>query len=143
MLWPGVGITVAGSFVLALGSAFYYHFGAWGAGLTTGQSTAEVQQFIETLRLSNEYVTCLVRFGRVFSGVGLLLVGIALVKWKILNRGVGGLAVFIGCASIAITMGLPDDLETYIPIFHVKAIWLALMGWDILRHGVNLSLDEI
>ena len=138
MVWPGVGVAAVGTFVLTLATAFYFHHGAWGSGQTHGQSPEEVQQFIAALLVDTEYVTCLVRFGRVFSGLGLLFVGLALMIWKLLPMWVGGLAAMIGVAAMAITMGIPGDLQIYMPIFHIKAFWLAAMGAVLLRQGLRI-----
>ena len=67
--WPGCIVASAGIFVAALATAFYYHHGAWGALETQGKPVEEVEAFVAALSVDSEYVTCLVRFGRVFSGV--------------------------------------------------------------------------
>ncbi|MBT8221542.1 MAG: hypothetical protein KJN96_00095, partial [Eudoraea sp.] len=72
LVLPGAGMVVAGSLILAIASAFYYNFGAWGVGKTMGKSPEEIQQFMDSILYTNQYVTCFVRFGRVFSGVGLV-----------------------------------------------------------------------
>ena len=43
----------------------------------------------------------------------------------------------IGVAAMAVTMGLPDDLDLYLPIFHLHAFWLAAVGIQTLRSGVR------
>jgi len=133
MLWPGIVVASAGIFVTALASAFYYHHGAWGAMEMHGKSPEQIVAFVELLRIDTEYVTCLVRFGRVFSGLGLLLLGIGLFKWNILPLSVSGGAALIGTAAMALTMGLPDMLSLYMPIFHLKALWLLGTGVFVLR----------
>jgi hypothetical protein len=140
MVWPGVGVATAGTFVSALAAAFYYHHGAWGAIELDGKGAEDIQTFVANLRVDTEYVTCLVRFGRVFSGLGLLLLGIGLLKWKLLPFWLGGVAVLIGLAAMGLTMGLPDRLSLYMPVFHLKAIWLISMGIVILKSGVRLSM---
>ncbi len=76
-------------------------------------------------------MTCLVRFGRVFIGVGqlTLVIGLSLSTgvWPIWLLGAGGL---LGVAG----MGLPDKLRLYQPVFHLNALWLASLG------GVTLTL---
>lgn len=139
LIWPGVAIAVIGLMVGACGEAFYYHFGAWGALDTHGKSAEAARELVASLKLSTEYVTCLIRFGRVFGGFGLLLLGWGLLKWKVLPSWAGGIAAFIGVAAMAITMGLPDDLDLYLPIFHLHALWLAAVGWVTLRSGIRLS----
>ncbi len=137
LVWPGVGVASAGLMVSACAEAFYYHFGAWGALDMHGQSVEAVVAFVASLKISSEYVSCLVRFGRVFGGFGLLLLGCGLMKWRVLPIWAGGVAACIGVAAMAITMGLPDDLDLYHPIFHVHAFWLAAVGIQTLRVGLR------
>lgn len=139
VVWPGAAVCAAGLLVTALASAFYYHFGAWGA-VTMGEAPgAAVADHLAALLVPTEYVTCLVRFGRVFSGLGLAVLGVALVQWEWVAGarwlGVGALA--IGVAAMAVTMALPDELELYQPLFHLFSLWLAAMGGVILRRGLT------
>jgi hypothetical protein len=138
ILVPGAGMVIAGTMTLAIASAFYYNFGAWGVGQTAGKSAAEIQEFMDNILFTNQYVTCFVRFGRVFSGVGLVLLGLGLVKWKIVNALLGWFTVLLGFAAMGIVMGIPEHWEIYKPIFHVKVIWLVLMGGYILKQGIQL-----
>jgi len=139
MVWPGVGVATAGTFVTALAAAFYYHHGAWGATVLNGKDAADVQRFVDDLLVDTEYVTCLVRFGRVFSGLGLVVLGLGFLKWKVFPFWIGGTAVLIGLAAMALTMGLPDRLSLYTPVFHVYALWLAATGIVTLQTGVGAN----
>ncbi len=141
MVWPGAGVAAAGAFVSALAVAFYYHHGAWGAIELNEKEAADAYKFVENLRVDTEYVTCLVRFGRVFSGLGLLVLGLGLMKWRLLPAWVGGGAALLGISAMAITMGLPNRLSLYMPIFHLNALWLVSTGVAILRNGVRLSAE--
>ena len=139
VVWPGAAVATAGMVVGALGAAFYYHHGAWGALDMNGKSTVEIREFVDALRINTEYVTCLVRFSRVFSGLGLLVLGFGLIKWKIVPIWIGWGAVAIGLAAMALTMLLPDQMSLYMPVFHVKSLWLLVTGLVILRSGLNVS----
>lgn len=139
VLWPGLAVAVAGIFVGALGAAFYYHHGAWGALDLQGRPPAEASQFVQALRIDTEYASCLVRFGRVFSGLGLSVAGWGLMRWKILPVWVGVPAMLLGLAAIALTMLLPDQMSLYQPIFHLHALWLAATGVALLRGRLSLA----
>jgi hypothetical protein len=139
MVWPGVAVAASGMIVGAVGAAFYYHHGAWGALDMNGKSAIEIRMFVDALRIDTEYVTCLVRFGRVFYGLGLLVLGSGLIKWKILPTWTGWAAVAIGLASMALTM-LLSDMSLYMPVFHVNAFWLLLVGISILRSGLCVNV---
>lgn len=142
VLVPGAGMVVIGTMTLAIASAFYYNFGAWGVGKTMGLSAAEIEVFMDKILYTNQYVTCFVRFGRIFSGVGLVLLGFGFIKWKIVHQLLAWFTLLLGLAAMAIIMGIPDNFEIYKPVFHVKVIWLAMMGVLILLKGVNLPESE-
>lgn len=136
VITAGVGVASAGIFITMIAHAFYYHFGAWGALEMQGKSQAELTAYVSSLSVSTEYVTCLTRFGRVFSGVGLIVLGAALWIGGHLPRPIAATPAFIGLASIALTMAFGDNLSYYEPIFHLKVVWLAAMGIVIVRRGV-------
>jgi hypothetical protein len=133
LIWPGVAVITAGIFITALAQAFYYHFGAWGSVEMNNKSSEQISQYVESLRLITEYVTCLTRFGRVFPGLGMVVFGSGLVKWKIVPNYLGGLAILIGLSAMGLTMFCPDDLHYYTPVFHCYSFWILAMGITILR----------
>lgn len=136
IVWPAVAVADAGMIVGALAAAFYYHHGVWGAMTLEGKGTEEIVAFIAALEVDTEYVTCLTRFSRVFSGLGLVLLGFGLFRWKLLPAWIAALGAAIGLAAMALTMGLPDDLSLYLPVFHLLAFWLLATGAVIVRGGV-------
>jgi hypothetical protein len=139
LVLPGAGMIVVGTFTLAIAAAFYYNYGAWGIGQTAGKSAAEIQEFMAGTLFTNQYVTCFVRFGRIFSGVGFVLLGLGFVKWKIVSTWLGWFTVLFGLVAMGIILSIPDNYEIYKPLFHIKALWLAIMGGTILLKGLNLS----
>lgn len=139
---PGAGIIVVGTFTLAFAFAFYYTYGAWGVGKTAGKSPAEVQEFTDSLMVFNHYVTCLLRFGRVFSGVGFVLLGVGMFKWGLFDKWVGVFTMLMGMAAMCIILLIPDNFEIYKPMFFVKIGWLAIVGALILKDGVKLPSEQ-
>ena len=137
ILVPGAGMTIVGTFTIAIAMAFYYNFGAWGVGQTSGKSPEEVALFMESILYTNQYVTCFVRFGRIFSGVGLVLLGYGFVKWKLLPSWLSWFTVLLGLVAMSVILFIPEYYEHYKPLFHVKAAWLMIMGIVILRSGIN------
>ncbi len=142
LLIPGIGVVVIGTFVSALATAFYYSFGAWGIGQTEGKSPEEIQVFMDGILHVNHYVTCLVRFGRVFSGAGLVIMGVGLLKWKITDRWLAYLTMFLGLAAMGIVMLIPVNYEIYKPIFYVKVLWLIAFGATLLTKGLNIPQES-
>jgi hypothetical protein len=135
LVWPGAGVAVAGLIVGAVGSAFYYHFGVFGA-LEARRTPDAAKNMVEALQLPNHYVTCLVRFGRVFCGLGLTVLAVGLLRCDILPWWIGGAAVCLGVAAMALTMLLPDNWTLYTPVFHLQALWLATTGAYLLLYGI-------
>lgn len=134
---PGAGMTIVGSMTLALGTAFYYGFGADGVGATAGLSPEEMQEYMKGIRSMNYYATCLFRFGRIFSGLGLVVLGAAFIKWKMVDSWLAWFTVILGLAAMSIILFVPVNFEVYKPIFHIKAVWLLAMGILMLRKGVS------
>jgi hypothetical protein len=136
LVWPGAAVAVAGLIVGAAGSAFYYHFGVWGA-LETGKAPDAAKGLVESLHLPTHYVTCLVRFGRVFCGLGLTVLAVGLLRGEVLPWWVGGGAAGLGVAAMALTMLWPDNWALYTPVFHLQALWLAATGAYLLLYGIG------
>ncbi|WP_047415824.1 hypothetical protein [Cellulophaga sp. Hel_I_12] len=139
LILPGAGMTIVGTFTIAIAAAYYYNYGAWGVGQTAGKSPEEIQAFMDSILYTNQYVTCFVRFGRIFSGVGLVLLGAALIKWKIVSLWLGWFTALLGLVAMGIILSIADNFEIYEPVFHIKVLWLIAMGVMLLRNGVNLT----
>jgi hypothetical protein len=131
-------MVIVGTFTLAIANAYFYNFGAWGVGQTAGMSASEITEFIDNILFTNQYVTCFIRFGRIFSGVGLVLLGYAFIKWKIVSTWLGWFTMLLGFVAMGIILSIPDNYEIYKPIFHIKAIWLLVMGVVLLKKGIHL-----
>ena len=138
VILPGIGMVIVGTFTLAIANAYFYNFGAWGVGQTAGMSASQISEFIDNILFTNQYVTCFIRFGRIFSGVGFVLLGYAFIKWKIVSTWLGWFTMLLGFVAMGIILSIPDNYEIYKPIFHVKAIWLLVMGVVLLKQGLHL-----
>jgi hypothetical protein len=137
-VWPGAAVAATGLAVGAVGTAFYYHFGAWGATDLDGRPAVEAAALVDTLRVPTEYVTCLVRFSRVFLGLGLTVLAVGLWIGAPRARPLAVSAVALGVAAMAITMAFPDALELYAPVFHLDALWLLGLGAALVTRKVRL-----
>jgi hypothetical protein len=135
---PGAGMIIVGTFTLAIAAAYYYNFGAWGVGKTMGKSSEEINTFMDNILYTNQYVTCFVRFGRIFSGVGFVLLGTAFLKWKLVEAWLGWFTVIFGVLAVGLILSIPDNYEIYKPLFHAKSIWLLAMGVMLLKKGIYL-----
>jgi hypothetical protein len=139
LIWPGLAVLAIGSLVGALGAAFYYHMGAWGALDLEGRGEDEITHFIGGLKVLTHYATCLVRFGRVFFGLGQVVLAAGLLHAGILPGWVAVAAGLLGFAAIGVTMAKPDELERYRPIFHLNAAWMLVLGLVMLRAGIGAA----
>lgn len=137
LVWPGLAVLATGSVVGALGAAFYYHMGAWGAVELDGRDDAEAHRFIGGLRVGTHYATCLVRFGRVFFGTGQVLLAAGLLRAGILPAPLAWAAGALGVAAIGVTLARPEELERYRPIFHLNAAWMLAMGLITFGAGIG------
>tara|TARA_R110000787_G_scaffold201935_1_gene312729 strand:+ start:14050 stop:14739 length:690 start_codon:yes stop_codon:yes gene_type:complete len=142
VILPGAGMVIIGTFTLAIGSAYFYNFGAWGVGQTAGLSGVELEKFMDSMLFTNQYVTCFFRFGRIFSGVGFLLLGAGFIKWNIVSSWLGWFTTLLGLAAMVIILSIPDNFEIYKPIFHIKVIWLVVMGIYLFKKGVHLPESQ-
>ena len=118
LILPGAGMIIIGTFTLAIAAAYFYNHGAWGVGKTANLSTEELQDFMNNLLFTNQYVTCFIRFGRIFSGVGLILLGAGFVKWKIITSWLGWFTIVLGLVAMCIILFIPENFEIYKPIFY-------------------------
>jgi hypothetical protein len=139
LIWPGLAVLAIGSLVGALGAAFYYHMGAWGALDLEGRGEDEITRFIGGLKVLTHYATCLVRFGRVFFGLGQVVLAAGLLLAGILPAWLAAAAGLLGLAAIGVTMAKPDELERYRPIFHLNAAWMLVLGLVMLRAGIRAA----
>ena len=137
LVWPGAAVASAGMIVGALAAAFYYHHGAWGSLKLAGASPQAAQAFVDDLRVDTEYVTCLVRFGRVFGGLGLVVFALGVWRYRILPRWIGAFAGLIGLVAMALTMGIPDQLNYYMPVFYGLVLWMLATGTALWCSGIN------
>lgn len=142
VIFPGIGMVIVGTFTLAIANAFYYNFGAWGVGKTAGLNPDEITVFMDSILSTNQYVTCFIRFGRIFSGVGFVLLGYAFIKWKLLSAWLGWFTMILGFLAMGIILSIPDNFEIYKPVFHIKVLWLLVMGTSLLIQGIHLPSSK-
>ena len=55
-----------------------------------------------------------------------------ILRDRILDPWISGVAGVAGLAAITLTMLLPDHLAYFVPVFHVFSLWLLLTGVAIL-----------
>ena len=134
---PGTGMIIVGTFAIAIALAFYYNFGAWGVGKTAGYTASQMDEFMESILYTNQYVTCFLRFGRIFSGVGFVLLGYALLKWRMMASWIAWFSLLFGFAVMGVILLIPEYYEYYKPLFHVKVVWILGMAVLLLKDGIR------
>ena len=63
-------------------------------------------------------------------------------RYGILPRWSSGLAGLIGLIAMALTMGLPDHLSYYMPVFYALVLWMLATGATLWRFGINFDSQE-
>ncbi len=139
LVYPGIAVISTGMAASALGAAFFYQFGASGAVELQGMSPEVIRDYGASLKLDTQYAGCFYRFGRVFTGLGMVFLGAGLIRSKLLPSWTGFSAMLIGIAAMAVIMAFPDRENLYFPIFHLQSLWLAATGFAVLRSGLSLS----
>lgn len=132
LVWPATAVLAAGAITSALAAAFYYHFGAWGALDVARKPAGAAEELVRSLQVPTEYVTCLVRFGRVFFGLGQVTLAVGLWVGGLLPAWIALAAALLGGAAMVVTMAFPDDLHFFRPVFHLNAAWLLAIGLVLL-----------
>jgi hypothetical protein len=139
---PGLGVIIVGTFTTALAFAFYYTYGAWNVGKTSSMSSEELQTYSDNFLVVNHYFTCLVRFGRIFSGLGFIVFGYGLIKSKLLPSWISIYALLMGLAALCVILFIPDNFDVYKPLYYAKVVWLVLAGISIVKSGMPLTSTE-
>jgi len=142
LVWPGAAVVAGGAFAYAIGTAFYYHHGYWGSLDVLGKPDAVAAAYIESIRFDTKFVTCFVRFGRLFSGLGLLVLNLGLLRWKLVPAWLGCIGSATGLAAIVVVMASADAFWVYEPVFHLQAVWMAALGVILLRKGLVSAGQE-
>jgi len=138
LMVPALAISFTGLIVSALAEAYYYHFGGFGSLELDGKSDTDVDMFIQQLHTGLEYISCLVRFSRVFLGLGQCVLAAGLLLENILPVWFICYTFLLGAAAILLTMIAPAKLHLYKPVFHLNALWILLTGIIILSGIMNL-----
>jgi hypothetical protein len=139
LVYPGAAVIAAGMAASALGAAFFYQFGASGAVELRGMSDEVIGAYVTSLKLDTQYAGCFFRFGRVFTGLGMVIMGAGLIRSKLLPSWTGISSILIGMAAMAVIMAFPDKESFYYPIFHLLSLWLAATGGAVLKSRLSLS----
>ena len=70
-----------------------------------------------------------------YYGLGQLVLALGLLQIALLPAWLTIVAAALGVGAIALTMGLPGELERFRPIFHVNAAWLLAVGIVLLTRA--------
>jgi hypothetical protein len=67
----------------------------------------------------------------------MVLLGAGLLKGKVMPGWLGWFTILFGLIAMGIILFIPEYYESYKPMFHVKALWLLVMGGILLKNGLN------
>lgn len=119
------------------GTAFYDHMGARRAMEHDGRGPEESQHFTAGRQVLTHYATSLVRFGRVFLGLGQVVLAGALVRGGLVPSWPAWVGGALGVATIAVIIPRPDERECDRPILRANALWMLAVGIVFLRAGAG------
>lgn len=119
--------------VAALAEGYYMHMGAWAGWKVSTLEPAEQTRFLQTLEVTREWVVCLTRMGYMFFCMGLAAVGWGLLRSTSYPKWLGGYAMVLGVAGIAIMLIFDTRTDIFIPVRWGVSIFLLLLGALLLK----------
>lgn len=136
MIWPGAAVVAGGAFAYAIGSAFYYHHGYWGSLDVVGKPDIVAAAYVDSIYYDTKFVTCFIRFGRLFAGLGFLALNVGLLRGRLVPIWIGWVGSLMGAAAIVVVMASSDSFWVYEPVFHLQALWMVALAARLLRRGL-------
>ena len=91
---------------------------------------------IASLEVTNEWASCIKRFGRMFTHLGFVFIGWGLLRGQFLERWLGIYATVLGIAGICLLMILDKDPNDYLPMGYAVTIWFVLTGIMVYRKSM-------
>ena len=119
--------------VSCLAEGYYMHSGGWAQWKMGLIPTDQHQNMIASLEITNEWVSCIKRFGRMFMHLGLLVLGWGMIKEMILNKWHAFFTLTLGIAGICLLMICESDPDSYLPMDHLVTLWFLVTGYLVLR----------
>lgn len=124
----GVLVCSLAMLVSGLAEGYYMHSGGW-AQWKMGLIPAEQHQaMIASLEITNEWASCIKRFGRMFMHLGLCVFGWGMLRSQFMDRWVGILTTVIGVSGICLLMIFEQNPDHYLPMGHIVTAWFILVG---------------
>lgn len=137
ILYPGVIVCTLAMLVSGLAEGYYMHMGGWAQWKMTLIPADQHQNMVASLEITNEWVSCIKRFGRMFLHLGFVFLGWGIIRGEILEKWLGTLALVIGIAGICLLMVFTEDPDSYLPMAHVVTVWFVLSGILIYRKSLK------
>ena len=136
VLNAGVMVCSLGMLVAGIAEGYYMHtggFAQWKVGLIPLE---QHNALIASLEVTNEWASCIKRFGRMFTHLGFVFIGWGLLRGQFLERWLGIYATVLGIAGICLLMILDKDPNDYLPMGYAVTIWFVLTGIMVYRKSM-------
>lgn len=137
VLFSGVMVCSLALLVSGLAEGYYMHTGGWAQWKMTQIPVDQYPSMIASLEITNEWVSCIKRFGRMFLHLGLTFVGWGILRAEFLPKWLGTLTMLIGIAGICLLMVLTENPDSYLPMDHVVTCWFLLTGILVFRKSMR------
>lgn len=138
IIFSGLAICAATLLVNALCESYYMHVGAWGAYELRDATEEKQLAFLANLRPLGEWMICLTRMANMFFSLGFIVLGLGLVRARLVARWLGGASVLIGISGMMILMLYPDKAAAFAPVRLAITLWYIGLG-----HRVFFGINEI
>ncbi len=129
----GVMVCSLAMLVSGLAEGYYMHSGGWAQWKMTLIPADQHQNMINSLEITNEWVSCIKRFGRMFMHLGLTFLGWGIIRSQYLAKWFGTITLVLGISGICLLMILTENPDSYLPMDHVVTIWFLLAGFLVYK----------
>ncbi len=137
VLNSGVMVCSLALLVAGLAEGYYMHSGGWAQWKMTFIPADQHQNMINSLEITNEWVSCIKRFGRMFMHLGLTFLGWGIMRGELLSKWLGTLTLVIGISGICLLMILTENPDSYLPMDYVVTAWFLLIGFLVYKKSLE------
>lgn len=133
----GVMVCCLAMLVSGLAEGYYMHTGGyaqWKMGLLPSD---QHNSMLASLEVTNEWASCIKRFGRMFLHLGFTFMGWGLLRERFLNKWIGIYAMVLGISGICLLMILDKDPTDYNPMSYAITSWFLLTGVLVYRKSLE------
>ncbi|MDQ3141824.1 MAG: hypothetical protein M3Q56_06210 [Bacteroidota bacterium] len=129
----GIMVCSLAMLLTAISEGYIMHTGGWAQWKMGLIPTDQHAPMLAALELTNEWVSCMARMGRMFLHLGLVVLGWGIMRGDVLNKWMGTFALILGIAGITILMIIDQNPTIYYPLGHAVTSWFIIAGVLLFR----------